>query len=259
MGDRLPGDRPLEILHISDTHFEGGQDWKLRTLERLRGRTFDLVCFTGDMIERSCGIPLVAQCASMLTARHGMFAVYGNHDLFRYELTDLFQAFPRENRPEDDRLNDAEGLRAAYEAAGVRLLVNEVEEVKVHGEPMVVAGINDPHTHHHDLDAVEAALPPVDDEHVRLRVFLSHAPDPLFWARDRRMDIMLCGHTHGGQICIPGYGPINIRSEVPKAYATGAHWVGGTFLHVSPGFGAIRAVPLRFWARPEVTVLRLVP
>ncbi|MBZ0253734.1 MAG: metallophosphoesterase, partial [Candidatus Methylomirabilis sp.] len=147
------------------------------------------------------------------------------------------------------------GLLRALEGAGARVLVNEVEEVKVAGEPVTIAGLHDPHTNFHDLDAVARAMPPRDEP--RLKIRLAHAPDPLFWAAERGFHLFACGHTHGGQICVPGWGPISIRSPLPKRYAVGAHRIGDLHLHVSPGFGAIRAVPLRFWSRPEVTVLQL--
>ncbi|MCA9774073.1 MAG: metallophosphoesterase [Myxococcales bacterium] len=252
---KLPGGEPLEILHISDTHFLAGEHWKLRKLAPLLERTYDFVFYTGDHIERDSGVPLLAELVGRFKTRHGVWSVLGNHDIYAYDILDLFSSLPR---PKWARTwtNDTRALRAAIEGAGGRVLSNEVAQVMVRGEPVTIAGLHDPHTQWHDCAAVEAALPPRDG---RLRILLAHAPDPLYWARDQGMDLFVCGHTHGGQICIPGWGPVDIRTDLPKKYAIGAHRLDDLYLHVSPGFGAIKSLPFRFWSRPEVTVLRLVP
>jgi predicted MPP superfamily phosphohydrolase len=90
-------------------------------------------------------------------------------------------------------------------------------------------------------------------------IALVHAPDVVSeWALNG-FDLIVGGHTHGGQLRLPGWGSLVTNCRLPNALSQGLHRIGHTWLHVSPGLGQSRFSPIRFWCRPEATLLRLVP
>ena len=200
----------LSILHLSDLHFTGRVD-KAYFHEVVRVSNDlqpDLVCITGDIVDRSACLDWIPDTLGRLTARHGVYFVLGNHDL---------------------RV-DAGRLRRMLEECGLVSLGDRQLSIEIGGMPVLW-----PATKGHGSRAGRArrvgqacAVPPCDapenvvgpryacpTRHGPLRVVLAHTPDQFAWARSHNADLMLAGHTHGGQIRIP---PL-ARSSRPRSRA----------------------------------------
>jgi predicted MPP superfamily phosphohydrolase len=148
-------------------------------------------------------------------------------------------------------------LETALGAAGMVVLVDEGYRLPPPHDDIALVGLDDPYTSKDIEDrvarqrSVDAALARVDD--APLRIAVCHAPDGLNWVLGRRVQLLLCGHTHGGHLALPGGRPLWMPSPVGKRYPHGLHQVDGTALFVSRGVGG-SLVPMRTFARPDVAV-----
>lgn len=222
----------LRILHISDFHV-GTVSLNGRTLRKAVDwasvRDLDLVAVTGDLVSRRRGVPTLMRELGRLRPRHGTYAVLGNHDVA--STRDPF------SHPAD--LSDVE--------AAV-LLEQEAVVMDVRGRRVQVAG-GDPRRHRERHGSLA-------DREADLRLLLVHFPDPVQTLAPGEFDLILAGHLHGGQICLP-----TPRGKVRLEHLRARYWEGlfqlpqGT-LHVSRGLGT-SFVPFRFLARPEATILTL--
>jgi len=229
--DELDG---LTIVHLSDFHL-GTLSFNGRTLDRAVRWTAespcDLVVLTGDLLSRQRGEQQLRAAISALEPRHGVYAVLGNHDV---DVTrDPFST------PTD---------ASSVEAEGAVLLEDESAMLDVEGCTVQVAG-GDPRSGWQERDLGRLADPKAD-----LRILLFHFPDITQYLPPGAFDLVLAGHLHGGQICVP-----TPRGKVRLEHLRAASWEGvhrtpaGT-LHVSRGLGT-SFVPFRFLARPQATRL----
>ena len=217
------------LLHLSDLHLDMHEELVERLIERVRDLRHDACVLTGDFRYRTFGpferaLDALARLRPHLGSR--VFAVLGNHDSIRM--------VPR-----------MEGL-------DIRVLMNESEPIRRGGEALHVAGIDDAHYFRtHSLMEAAHEIPPG-----ACSVLLSHTPEPYRNAAHAGFSLMLCGHTHGGQICLPGGLPILTDSDAPRRYARGP-WRYRTLLgYTSVGCGS-SIVDVRLNCRPEVTLHRL--
>ena len=250
------GAPPLTVLHLSDTHLAPGDKRLLRFLEGLPaeiGFVPDIVAATGDMIEEDAAIQPVVDALSGIEARLGRFFVYGSHDYYASSGPAYFKYFTdgEVKRPaiRRDESPMTEGLRSK----GWIDVMNRTETVAGDRVSVRVAGVDDPYLGWHRTDHIERGL--ADD----LAIALVHAPDVVSeWALND-FDLVLAGHTHGGQVRIPGVGAVVTNCSLPRALAAGLTRVGRTWLHVSPGLGTGHYTPIRFNCPPEATLLYLEP
>ncbi|HEX8408122.1 MAG TPA: metallophosphoesterase [Thermoanaerobaculia bacterium] len=189
----------------------------------------DLVLLGGDFVSFERHIPLMAELLlTDLSARDGVYAVLGNHDYWA----------------------NADGVVAAMTARGVRFIINRSIAIRRGDDHIVLAGIDELYRGKPDIDAafarVDAKTPCIG---------LSHHPDIIGELDDRRIDLLLCGHTHGGQIRFPFFGSVVVPSKHEARYASGFHRAGSVLMYVSRGIGAIP--PLRILCRPEVATFTL--
>jgi uncharacterized protein len=224
----------FRLLHISDFHL-GTVSLNGRTLRKAvdwaAGRDLDLVAITGDLVSRRRSVRTLVSELGRLHPRHGTYAVLGNHDVA--STRDPF------SRPAD--LSDVEPAL---------LLEHESVVLDVDGSKVQVAG-GDPRRHRepHGLLA---------DRRSDFRILLVHFPDPVGPLAPGDFQLILAGHLHGGQICVP-----TPRGKLRLEHLRARYWEGlfelpqGT-LHVSRGLGT-SFVPFRFLARPEATILTLRP
>ena len=193
----------------------------------------DLVLLGGDFVTWERHIPLMAEVLlTDLEAPDGVWAVLGNHDYWA----------------------NADGVVAAMTARGVRFILNRSVEITRGGETLQLVGIDELYRGTPDIDAAFRRIDPA-----RPCIGVSHHPDIVDLLRDRRLDLLVCGHTHGGQIRLPFFGSVVVPSKHEARYAAGFRRVGDVLLYVSRGIGAIP--PLRILCRPEVAtfVLRRAP
>ena len=230
--DLPPRFEGLVLAHLSDLHlgFAVSTGWLRRVFAEVVRRGPDAVVLTGDLfIGGSRGIQRGSEALPLLEAPLGVYAVLGNHDYFA----------------------DTEALLEALRAARIRTLRNEAIPLEREGERLWLAGLDDLGTGHDDLEQALGGVPegaPV--------VLLSHSPDAVEEASDRQVPLMLSGHTHGGQVCLPFWGAVFCFSRFYRRYVDGLFQVGPTALYVNRGLGKA-LLPLRFLCRPEVTLLTL--
>ena len=189
----------------------------------------DLVLLGGDFVTFERHIPLMAELLlSGLDAPDGVHAVLGNHDYWA----------------------NADGVIAAMTARGVRFLVNRSIEIRRGDDAIALAGIDELYRGKPDPDATFRSV----DPHVPC-LGITHHPDMVEHLDGRRIDLLLCGHTHGGQIRFPFFGSVVVPSKHEGRYASGFHRLGTVLMYVSRGIGAIP--PLRILCRPEVATFVL--
>lgn len=217
------------ILHLSDLHADLCGPAMRRAAELAHGLDYDLCVLTGDYRGRTHGDckPCLEAVASLHESLHGdVYAVLGNHDSITM-VPDL-------------------------EALGVRVLLNECVVIERGKASIYLAGVDD--AHFFRADNIEKAAAGIPQGCVS--VLLSHTPEIYRQAAHAGFDLMLSGHTHGGQICLPGGVPILLEADLPRAFAAGAWRHAEMAGYTSVGTGS-SVVPVRFNSRPEITLHRL--
>ena len=246
----------LTVLHISDTHLRYGDRMLPRFLERvpeMLGLIPDIVAVTGDLIEDDEAIENLVGALARIEARIGRFFVYGSHDYFIATQRSYLKYFTGRPPSKAPRRRDEKPMTEALEAKGWVNVMNRTEVVTTDTGRIRISGVADPYLGWHRTDHIERGR---DDD---LAIALVHTPDVVSeWALNA-FDLALAGHTHGGQVRIPGVGALVTNCSLPAALASGLARVGKTWLHVSPGLGTGRFAPIRFNCRPEATLLHLVP
>jgi predicted MPP superfamily phosphohydrolase len=264
------GSRPLRVLHLSDLHLTPWQRRERAWVRDLEALEPDFVVDTGDNLAHAESVPAVLDALGPLLERPGAF-VLGSNDYFgprpknpaRYLVPDRGRRVTGTRLPTDDLVR---GLCAA----GWTDLTNTRALVDVRGVRLALVGVEDPHLRY------DRFPPPAPADHADLRVGVLHAP------YTRVLDAMvedgarlvLAGHTHGGQLRLPGYGALVTNCDLDRSRARGvSRWwpgAGGSgrrtpaphdaaWLHVSAGLGTSPYTPVRFACRPEASLLTLVP
>lgn len=276
-----PGARPLRLLHVSDLHLRPGQRAEERFVAGLAELEPDLVVDTGDNLSHPRAVPVVLRALGRLLDRPGVF-VFGSNDYHgptpKNPANYLFNPRHRVLGP-DLPWRD---LRAAFVEHGWHDATHSRTTLTVAGQRVLVAGVDDPHIGHDDYDRIAGPTDPDDDAGGPqprgavdaatapgrpgagpvLRLGLTHSPEPRVldgFAADG-YDLVLAGHTHGGQLRLPGYGAIVTNCGIDRSRARGAsRWGAHMRLHVSAGLGTSPYAPVRFGCRPEASLLDLVP
>jgi len=251
------GAAPIRVLHLSDLHATPGQPWKVEWVRSLSRTEPDLVIDTGDNLASTAGVPVVLDALDGLLDRPGGF-VPGSNDWFgpraknpaRYLLPD------RGRRVHGERLPWGE-LRAAFTARGWLDLTHRRERVEIRGITVELAGVSDAHL---KADHYERIAGPRSAD-ADVAIGLSHTPEPRLvdaFTADG-FGLVLSGHTHGGQLRVPGFGALVTNCGLDRRLARGlTPWREGGWLHVSAGLGTSPYAPVRFACPPEATLLTLV-
>ncbi|GIJ52448.1 hypothetical protein Val02_93340 [Virgisporangium aliadipatigenens] len=253
-----PEAEPLRVLHISDLHLTPGQHRKQRWVSELAGTDPDLVIVTGDNMAHVDAVPAVLRALGPLMERPGAF-VFGSNDYFGPVLKNPLGYFDRDREHIEGPALPAGELRDAFAGAGWVDLNNARTTIKAGGRLIELAGVDDPHIGRDRYASVAGPVDPGADLHLGV----THSPEPRVldpMAADG-FDLILAGHTHGGQVCVPFYGALVTNCELPRHMAKGLHrWPdSAAWLHVSAGLGTHPTAPVRFACRPEASILTLVP
>ncbi|HEX3870819.1 MAG TPA: metallophosphoesterase [Pirellulales bacterium] len=227
----------LSIAHISDLHFTGATPERFfhEVVEIVAEMKADLICITGDLVEKYKYLPWLQRILGRVRAEHGVYYVLGNHDA----------------------IIDVSRIRSELDALGFLDLGGHCRTLEVNGTSIVLAGNElpwiapaaDP------TRCPELAEPRRTGEPSPFSILLSHSPDQFPWAKRHGFDLMLAGHTHGGQIVFPVIGSILCPSRFGSRYAAGTFFESPTLMHVTRGVGG--NTPLRWNCPPEVTRLVL--
>ncbi|BBH65139.1 metallophosphoesterase [Actinoplanes sp. OR16] len=254
-----PDAEPLRILHISDLHMMPDQRRKQDFVAALIGTDPDLVINTGDNLSSPYGVPGVLRALEPFLDLPGAF-VFGSNDykgpVFKNPLR---YVLPGEREYVQGNDLPTEDLRAALVDAGWADLNNARTILKAGGRSIELAGVDDPHIQQDDYPSVAGPISPGADLH--LGVTHTPASRVLDAMAGDGFDLLLAGHTHGGQVCVPFYGALTTNCDLPHSMAKGLHrWPGSdAWLHVSAGLGTHPTAPIRFSCRPEATLLTLIP
>jgi uncharacterized protein len=217
------------ILQISDLHVDMNPGAMRRLIELLPDLRYDLCVLTGDYRGRTFG-PYDATIEGMARMRAHLtgpaYGVLGNHDTIR--------------------------MVPALEGMGIRMLLNETETLVRGAERLYLAGIDD--AHYYRMDNIEKAALQIPDG--EFSILLSHTPEIYRQAAHADFDLMLSGHTHGGQICLPGAIPITLDSALPRRMGSGSWRYRRMIGYTSVGVGSC-IVAVRINCPPEITLHRL--
>lgn len=255
-----PSTRSLRVLHVSDLHLVPRQHRKATWLRGLAALEPDLVVSTGDTIAHLDAVPAALDAHGGLLERPGVF-VLGSNDYWapRWKNPAGYLVTTTSGRVSKTHLPTVDLVRGFTDAGWVDL-DNRRAALEVRGVPLEFVGVDDPHLRY---DAYERVARPADPA-AALTVGVTHAPyrrvlDAM--AADGA-GLLLAGHTHGGQLRVPGYGALVTNCDLPTRQAKGlSHWPEGAArpasLHVSAGLGTSPFTPVRFACRPEATLLTL--
>lgn len=250
----LRGEDEFRLLHISDLHMIPGQETKIAWVSALDSLEPDLVVNTGDNLSDQAAVPDTLRALGPLLSRPGLF-VFGTNDYWAPRPVNPFKYLMRSKREPSYIDLPWKGMRAAFIERGWRDANQARHEFKVGNVRLAVAGVDDPH---HDLDDyAEVAGPPNEDADLSLA--LLHSPEPRVLEKFEAdgYQLSLSGHTHGGQICLPGSKAIVTNCDIDRKRAQGLHRFGDMFMHVSNGLGTSKFAPVRIFCRPSATLLRL--
>lgn len=253
-----PDAEPLRILHLSDLHMTPAQRRKQEFVAMLAGTDPDLVVITGDNLAHPEAVPAVLRALQPLLDCPGVF-VFGSNDYTGPVWKNPFSYFKRDRALVEGVDLPYEDLRAVLVGAGWADVNNARTMVKAGGRAIEVVGVDDPHIERDDYASVAGPADPTADLHLAL----THSPEPELldeMAADG-FELLLAGHTHGGQVCLPGFGALVTNCGLPRRMARGLHrWPGSdAWLHVSAGLGTHPTAPVRFACPPEASILTLIP
>lgn len=217
------------LLHLSDLHLDMDPTYPAALIERIQQVDYDVCVMTGDFRAKTYG-PHAAAIEALAKVRPHLrgpvYAILGNHDSIR--------------------------MVSAIEALGITLLLNEAVVLEREGANLHLAGIDDPH--YYQVDNFDKAAAPISPDEVA--ILLSHSPETYRRAAHTGFDLMLSGHTHGGQVCLPGGIPLMTNADCPRRFCKGAwryHTMQG---YTSAGSGS-SVVGVRFNCPPEITLHHL--
>lgn len=252
-----PGARPLRVLHVSDLHITPNQRSKQKWVAALAELAPDLVVNTGDNLAHTRAVPTAVAALGPLLDLPGLF-VFGSNDYFGPTPKNPARYLTKSTKRNQGELLPWRDLRAAMLEHGWQDATHSRVTLDVAGLTIAAAGVDDPHLGLDRYDRIAGA--PAGDPDLRLG--LTHSPEPRVLDRFAAdgYDLVLAGHTHGGQLRLPGYGAIVTNCGIDRSRARGAsRWGAHTRLHVSAGLGTSPWAPVRFACPPEASLLTLVP
>ena len=251
-----PGSTPLRVLHLSDIHMRPTQRHKQAWLRELSRWEPDLVVNTGDNLSHPRSVPAVVQALGDLLSVPGLF-VFGSNDYFAPRLKNPAKYLTDSDHRSHGKPLPWQDLRAAFSERGWLDLTHNKRDLEVAGLTLVAAGVDDAHLQRDRYETIAGAPSPG----ANLSLGVTHAPYTRVLDRFAAdgYQLVMAGHTHGGQLCLPFYGALVTNCDLDRSRAKGASmWGAETALHVSGGIGTSPYAPYRFFCRPEATLLTLV-
>ena len=250
-----PGSAPLTILQVSDLHMTAGQRSKQEWVAGLAALEPDLVINTGDNLAGFDAVPGTLEALDPLMDLPGAFVLASNDYYAPKPKNPLKYFFPGHKRVHGKELPWRD-LRDGMADRGWLNLTNAAGELMVGGRRIALGGVDDSHLKRDRYDTIAGPADPAAD----VRIGLAHSPEPRVLDRFAAdgYDLLLCGHTHGGQLRVPFYGALVTNCGIDRERARWLHrWTDRTWLHVSAGLGTSPYAPVRFCCPPEATLLTL--
>jgi predicted MPP superfamily phosphohydrolase len=218
LGDHKPTHR---VVHITDVHYVGDRAYLAEVVRTINAQSPDFVCFTGDLLEQALQLPEALEL--LAGVKSPLYGVPGNHDYW----------------------SDAsfETIAKWFAATGGAWLLDQ-QKVTADGQFTIIG-----------TSCRRAGQPPLSPNPATRNIFLMHYPAWVKHLGAQKYDLLLAGHSHGGQVCIPFYGPIYVPYGVDE-YPRGLYQTPCGPLYVNPGIGWFPWA-IRFNCRPEITVFEL--
>jgi len=221
---------PYNILHLTDLHLDTVNGISDIICDRIKDLKYDLCVLTGDYREKTHGgikqiLDPMKKIVRNLNAKDGTLAVLGNHDT--YMMVD------------------------PMEEMGIKVLTNETFTIKRDNEQIAVTGIDDPHYYYTDQ-----AVSSMEEDNGHFKIVLVHSPELYDAASDNGYSLYLCGHTHGGQICLPGGIPVITHLYNGRKFSRGLWSYSNMKGYTSHGCGTV-TIPIRFNSQSEIPLITL--
>ncbi|GAA2514886.1 MAG: metallophosphoesterase [Kocuria sp.] len=254
------GARPLRILHISDLHTVPGQAAKLRFMHSLAALRPDLVIDTGDNLSHLQALPFLLEILDPLFAFPGVY-VPGSNCYFAPQPKNPTRylwrtsAADRAGQDEAPQLLPTAQMHRAFDGHGWTGLINRALRLEVAGTVIDFSGVDDPHLHYDR----HPGFPQGHDTPADVRIGVAHAP--YLRTLDRfaadGADIVFAGHTHGGQVCLPGGRALVSNCDLDPAICKGLIEHRGVTVNISQGLGESRFAPVRLFCPPQAVLVTL--
>lgn len=229
------------FAQISDLHFtENTEDTKIADLfNSINGQNPSLVFITGDLIASKGGIEKAVSLVRLISSEYPTFIVFGNWDYWSLDF-------------------DMKFFTSRLENAGAKVVTNKNEMKEFGGKTFYILGVKDPYTSGENEEDIKRALSGIDPIKKSCKILLAHSPNVIKYAMKKDIDLILVGHTHGGQIYIPYLSEyfIPARREAGKGYVSGLYKIGDDKMYVNRGIG-MSVLPLRFLVPPELTIITI--
>jgi uncharacterized protein len=239
----------LTVLHLSDLHFTRGSRKLASFLASLPQA--DVTAITGDIVGEPEAVESVVEALRPARGSLASYFVLGSNDYYAPKPFNYLRYFSKSRKRRGAVRGRAPELVAQLEADGWVHLQNSRREVSLGGLEVELLGLDDPHIGRQDLRVAPRTAPE------RFGFAVVHSPDPAPELAALGYDLMVFGHTHGGQVRMPLVGTIVTNSHLPRRLASGLARIGGSVLHVSPGLGTSKYAPFRFLCPPEAALLEL--
>ena len=250
--DILPtGARPLVVLHLSDLHFIRRDPRKTRFLAGLPAA--DVTVVTGDFLGEPEAVETAVASVRAVRGRVASWFVLGSNDYFVPRPLNYLAYFRRGRRRRKVTAGRAGDLVRALVADGWDDLTDSRRPASLAGLDIELLGLDDAHIRRHDLRVAPRT------EEGRFGLAVMHSPDAAPEAAALGYELIVAGHTHGGQVRLPWIGALVTNCSMPARLASGPVRMGSAVLHTSRGLGTSKYAPFRFWCRPEATFLELGP
>jgi uncharacterized protein len=256
------GSAPIRVLHVSDLHLTPGRRARQRWVSTLAALEPDLVINTGDNIASVDAVPFVTQSLGRLLDLPGVY-VWGSNDYYAPKFKNPLRYLTdrgRQGSPQPEQL-PWQDLGRAFKEAGWIDLTNTRATLEINRLRIGFRGTDDAHL---NQDHYAEVAGPIDRTEVDVAIGVTHAPyrRVLDAMTADGHDLIVAGHTHGGQVCLPFYGALvtNCDLDTRRVKGLSSHTAGGNTarLHVSAGVGTSPYAPIRFACPPETTLLTLL-
>lgn len=241
----------IRLLHLGDYHlWRNHRQRKLVMLQQLEEiPEIDVILLTGDYVDQDEALPDFLASVRNLVSNCDTYAVFGNHEFYRYTLFHLFAPTIYRGQPVDH-----EHLQRQLQAAGIHYIGNQHHTVPCSAGRLVLIGVNDLYAHENREEKAFLNAPQGD-----LRIVVTHSPELILHLDGYSLDLVIAGHTHGGQFWIPGWRPIASRSKLPPNLVRGFFRFRRFWVSITSGLGEGSFFPFRFCCPPEAVVLDLEP
>jgi len=243
------GPEQITVLHLSDLHFVVRDPTKTAFLTTLPRP--DVCVVTGDFLAEPTAVETAVAAVRPVRGRLASWFVLGSNDYFVPRPLNYLSYFRKHRQRRIAVRGRWRELVEQLEADGWQDLTNVHRDVSVDGVPIELLGLDDAHLGRHDLSIAPRREPKL------LGVAVMHSPDSAPEVAACGYDLLVAGHTHGGQVRVPLVGALVTNCAMPRRLASGLIRMGSSWLHLSPGLGTSKYAPFRFWCRPEATVLEL--